>query len=97
MKDCYRTKYLRTLINFFLNNSAAFKRALRNIMKMIEARDKNKVCFTVLPDLLKAFDCIKRDLLIVNLHASGFHFKSLRVFKAFLNNRVQVTKVVLSS
>ena len=44
-------------------------------------------------DLSKAFDCLKHDLLIAKLHAFGFDYKSLRVMYAYLNNRVQVTKV----
>ena len=63
------------------------------IEKMKEARDKNKVCAAVLTDLSKAFDCLKHDLLIAKLHAFGFDYKLLRVMYAYLNNRVQVTKV----
>ena len=60
---------------------------------MKEARDKNKLCAAVLTDLRKAFDCLKHDLLIAKLHAFGFDCKSIRVMHAYLNNRVQVTKV----
>ena len=63
------------------------------IEKMKEARDKNKVCTAVLTDLRKAFDCLKHDLLIAKLHAFGFDCKSIRVMHAYLNNKVQVTKV----
>ena len=63
------------------------------IEKMKEARDKNKVCAVVLTSLSKAFDCLKHDLLIPKLHAFGFDYKSLRVMYAYLDNRVQVTKV----
>ena len=63
------------------------------IEKMKEARDKNKVCAAVLTDLSKTFDCLKDNLLIAKLHAFGFDYKSLRVMYAYLNNRVQVTKV----
>ena len=44
-------------------------------------------------DFSKAFDRLKHDLLIAKLHAFGFDYKSLRVMYAYLNNRVQVTKV----
>ena len=44
--------------------------------KMKEAQDSNKVCAVVLTDLSKAFDCLLRDLLIANLHASGFDLES---------------------
>ena len=56
---------------------------------MQEARDKNKVCAAVLTNLSKAFDCLKHDLLI----ACGFDYKFPRVMYAYLNNRVQATKV----
>ena len=60
---------------------------------MKKPRDKSKVCSTVLTDLSKAFDFLKHDLLIAKLHAFGFDYKSFRVMQAYLNNRVQVTKV----
>ena len=63
------------------------------IEKIKESRDKNKVCAAVLTDLSEAFDCLKHDLLIAKLHVFGFDYKSLRVMNAYLNNRVQVTKV----
>ena len=47
--------------------------------KMKEACNKNKVCAAVLIDLIKAFDCLKHDLLFAKLHAFGFDYKSLRV------------------
>ena len=58
--------------------------------KMKEAHDKNKVCAAVLTNFTKAFDCLKHDLLIAKLHA----YKSLRVIQGYLNNRVQVTKLL---
>ena len=63
------------------------------IEKMKEARDKNKVCAADLINLSMAFDCLKLDLLIAKLNAFGFDYKSLGVMYAYLNNRVQVTKV----
>ena len=63
------------------------------IEKMKETRDKNKVCDAALTALTIAFDCLKHNLLIAKLHAFGFDCKSLRVMYAYLNNRVQVTKV----
>ena len=63
---------------------------LVTIEKMKEARDKNKVCATILSDLSKAFDSLKHDLLIVKLHTFGFDYKTTY---CYLDNRVQVTKV----
>ena len=61
--------------------------------KIKEARDNDKVCAAVLTDILKAFDCPLHDLLIAKLRAFGFDLKSLRVIHAYLNDRIQVTKV----
>ena len=61
--------------------------------KMKEARYNNKVFTPVVTDLSKAFDCLLDDLLIAKLHAFGFDLKSLRDIHAYLNDRVQVTKV----
>ena len=60
---------------------------------MKEARDSNKVRAAVHTDLSKAFDCLLHDLLIAKLHALGFDLKSLKVIHAYLNDRIQVTKV----
>ena len=85
---------------FFVKYQCCFRKGynaqhclLVMIEKMKEARDKSKVCAAVLTDLSKAFDCLKHDLLIAKLHAFGFDQKSLRFIYAYLNNRVQVTKV----
>ena len=63
------------------------------IEKMKAARDKNKVYAAVFTDLTKAFDCLKHDLFIAKLHPFGFDCKCLRVMYAYVNNRLQVTKV----
>ena len=61
--------------------------------KMKEAPDSDKVCAAVLTDLSKAFDCPLHDRLIAKLHAFGFDLKTLKVIHAYLNDRIQVTKV----
>ena len=61
--------------------------------RMKKARDNNKVCAAVPIDLSKAFDCLLHDLLIAKLHAFGFDLKVLRVIHAYLNDRIEVTKV----
>ena len=55
---------------------------------MNEAQDSKKVGATVLTEISKAFAFAS--------HAFGFDFKSLRVIYAYLNDRIQVTKVVSS-
>ena len=85
---------------FFVKHQWGFRKgynAQHYLLVMIEeikeARDKKKVCTAIFTDLSKAFGCLKHDLLIAKLHAFGFDYKSLRVMYAYLNNRVQVTKV----
>ena len=86
--------------NFFPQYQCGFRKGysaqhclLAMTEKMKEARDSNKVCAAVLTDLSKAFDCLLHDLLIAKLHAFGFDLKSLKVIHAYLNDRIQVTKV----
>ena len=86
--------------NFFSRYQCGFRKgysAQRSLLamtkKMKESRDNNKVCAAVFTDLSKAFDCLLYDLLIAKFHAFGFDLKSLRVIHAYLNNRIQVTKV----
>ena len=85
---------------FFVKHQCGFRKGynaqhclLVMIEKMKEARDKNNVCAAVLTDLSKAFDCLNHDLLIAKLHTFDFNCNSLRVMYAYLNSRVQVTKV----
>ena len=59
---------------------------------MKEARNSNKVCAAVLTDFSKAFDCLLHDR-IAKFHAFGFDLKSLKVIYAYLNDKIQVTKV----
>ena len=83
---------------FSLNINVPFVRdTVPNLLamteKMKEVRESNKVCAAVLTDLSKEFDCLLHDLLIAKLHAFGFNLKSLKVIHAYLNDRIQTTKV----
>ena len=77
----------------FRKGYSAQQRLLAMTENMKEARDSNKICAAVLAELSKAFDCLLHDLLIAKLHAFGFDLKSLKVIHAYLNDRIQVTKV----
>ena len=62
--------------------------------KMKEARYNKTVCAADLTDLSKTFECLLHDVLIAKLHVfGGFDFMSLKVIHAYLNDRIQVTKV----
>ena len=47
----------------------------------------------VLMDLSKAFDTLNHDLLIAKLQAYGFDYNALKLFKSYLSNRWQRTKI----
>ena len=96
--DFYMTRCILVSVIFSLNiNGIQGYSAQHCLLAMTEkmkvARDSNKVCVVVLTDLSKAFDCLLHDLLIAKLHAFGFDLKSLKVIHAYLNDRIQVTKV----
>ena len=85
--------------NFFPECQCGFRKGysvphclLAMTEKMKEARD-NKVWAVVLTNLSKAFDCLLYDLPIAKVHAFGFDLKSLRVIHAYINDRIQITKV----
>ena len=52
-----------------------------------EAIDSNKAFGALLTDLLKDFDCLSHDLLIVKLHAFGLDLVSLNLQQDYLTNR----------
>ena len=85
--------------NFFRECQCGFRKGysvqhcyLAITEKMKEARD-NKVWAVVLTNLSKAFDCLLHDFLIAKVQAFGFDLKSLRVIHAYINERIQITKV----
>ena len=55
--------------------------------------DAQHCLLVVIEKMKEIFDCFKHDILIKALHAFGFHYKSVRIMYAYLNNRLQVTKV----
>ena len=57
--------------------------------KMKEVRDSSKLCAAVLTDFSKASDGLLHDLLTAKLHAFGFDLKSLKVFHAYLNDKIR--------
>ena len=61
--------------------------------KWNENLDKGKECGALCVDLSKAFDCLQHDLLLANLNAYGFDYKSLKLISSFLRNRKYRTKI----
>ena len=61
--------------------------------KWREALDKGGLVGALLTDLSKAFDCIKHDLLIAKLAASGFHSHLISFAFSYLNERKQRAKM----
>ena len=67
------------------------------LLKMIgqwhKCLDRSGKVGAILMDLSKAFDCIDHELLIAKLAAYGLDHQSLKLFKCYLSNRFQRTKV----
>ena len=89
------SKYMNTLIKFFLNTNALFVVHCQLVMveKWKEVLDKGGLGGALLTDLSKAFDCIKYDLLIAKLTAYGFDSHSLSFVFSYLNERKKRTKI----
>ena len=66
------------------------------IEKWKSATDKGKSFGALLTDLSKAFDCLPHELLIAKLHAYLFSLFALRLFRSYLSDRKQRTKVTES-
>ena len=94
----------KQLLEFFESKLSKFQCGFRKVygaqhcLLMIletwkEATDNNKAFGALVTDLLKAFDCLSRDLLITKLHAYGLDSASLKILKDYLTKRKQRTKV----
>ena len=66
---------------------------LQMIGQWHQCLDKSGKVGAILMDLSKAFDCIDHELLIAKLAAYGLDHQSLKLFKCYLSNRFQRTKV----
>ena len=66
------------------------------IEKWKSATDKGKSFGALLTDLSIVFDCLRHELLITKLHAYGFSLAALRLFRRYLSDRKQRTKVTAS-
>ena len=54
---------------------------------MEKVPDNGGTCGALLVDILKAFDCIVHELLLANLSAYGFDYKSLKLINSFLSGK----------
>ena len=52
-----------------------------------------ELCWILLTDLSKAFDCINHELLISKLQAYGFSLELLTFIQSYLTNRIQRVKI----
>jgi hypothetical protein len=55
--------------------------------------DENKYIAAILMDLLKAFDCLPHDLILLKLEAYGLSEKSINLLNSYLSGRKQCVKV----
>ena len=63
-----------------------FKKRKKNL-------DKGEECGALFVDSSKAFGCLQQDLLLANLNAYGFDYKSLKLISSFLSNRKYRTNI----
>ena len=74
--------------------------ALHYFLAMLEKRNKavdTKNGFgALLTDLSKAFNCLRHDLIVAKLNASGFSLLTLNLFQNYLAKRKQRTKIIYS-
>ena len=64
--------------------------------KIKKALDNKEYCGFLLTDMSKAFDCVKRDLLIAKMHAYNFDYSVLPLIHLYLAERKQRTKIYSS-
>ena len=89
IRNFYMTKYMLISIIFsFLKHHKK-----KNNFCFCKGYDAQHCLLVVIEKMKEIFHCFKHDILIKALHAFGFHYKSLRILYAYLNNRLQVTKV----
>ena len=92
------------LVNYFENICIPFLAAFRSgfgwqstLLLVIEdwkhALDKNEYLAAILMEILKVFDCLPHDLLLLKLNAYGLSKSSLDLLYSYLTNRKQCIKL----
>jgi hypothetical protein len=92
------------LVNYFENIFNPFLAAFRSdfgwqstLLPVIEdwkhALDNNEYLAAILMEILKAFDCLPHDLLLLKLNAYGLSKSSLDLLYSYLTNRKQCVKL----
>ena len=64
---------------------------------MQNALDKGKSARAIFMDLFKAFDTVNHDLLVAKLEAYGFYESSLNYIQSWLDNRLQIMRMITSA
>ena len=77
----------------FRNGYSTQQCILALLEKCKTAVDKGKVSGVLLTDLLKAFDCLNHELLLVKPNAYGFPLPALKLVYYYLSDRKQRTRV----
>ena len=77
----------------FRNGYSTQQCILALLEKCKTAVDKGKVFGVLLTDLLKAFDCLNHELLIMKPNAYGFPLPALKLVYDYLSDRKQRTRV----
>ena len=77
----------------FRNGYSTQQCILALLEKCKTAVDKGKVSGVLLTDLLKAFDCLNHELLLVKPNSYGFPLPALKLVYYYLSDRKQRTRV----
>ena len=79
---------------FGFRNNLSTDDALMNVTsKIIEELDNGKKCLGIFLDIQKAFDTVNHTILFNKLDSLGIRGTALKLFKSYLNNRLQITKI----
>ena len=86
--------------NIFSKYPCGFRKRFRvqsclhaRLEKQKRSGDNDKIFGVLFTDLLKAFDCHDRELLMAKLNAYGFSLTALKLVLNYLSNRKQRTKI----
>ena len=71
------SQYLSYLLCGFRKGYSTQHALIRAVEKWRKCLDKGGKVGAIFEDLIEAFDCIRHDLLIANLHAYGFSREAL--------------------
>ena len=92
LMDFFESKFY-TYLSAFRPGYGCQSTLLRMIENWKQALGDNKYVAAILMDLLKAFNCLPHDLLLLKLKYYGLSENALKLMKSYLTNRKQCVKL----